>query len=231
MSRSALFMVVVSASLACSEAAEEVSPEALYAEAVADAAVVEAGEVHDGLVAIRDDNAELYRDGMGRVRMVTWTSWDGYDAMVGGEIDLAVEVWTTVAPQLQEFCQAEGLAGEALTLRLEQLLGLPPNDGKDRLVELWVPPEGMFRPSPDPEIDDAVASLEFPAGVAEDHRTWIEDLRAASYGEDGYPWTQLGYTYDWSPDAASEVGLSEFVVRAGTTVYVGAVTPTDEYCR
>jgi hypothetical protein len=58
----------------------------------------------------------------------------------------------------------------------------------------------MFRPSPDAEIDDSVAELEFPAGTSQDHMTWITDRMATSYGEGGYPWTRLGYTYDWNPD-------------------------------
>jgi hypothetical protein len=109
------------------------------------------------------------------------------------------------------------------------LLGLPPANGKDRVVEMWVPLNGMFRPSPDPEIDDTSAGLDFPPGTSQMHMDWITDLRATSYGPDGYPWTQLGYTYDWAPDS-NEVGLSELVVEQGTMVQVESVTPQDTYC-
>ena len=47
-------------------------------------------------------------------------------------------------------------------------------------------------------------------------------------GDHPYPWTGLGYTYDWgNPD--SEIGLSEFVILGGSTVGVDAVIPTEEY--
>jgi len=45
----------------------------------------------------------------------------------------------------------------------------------------------------------------------------------------GYPWTRLGYTYDWgNPD--SEVGLSEFVITAGATIKIENVYETAAYC-
>ncbi|HTN92939.1 MAG TPA: hypothetical protein VL242_55105 [Sorangium sp.] len=201
----------------------------LYQAAVADAEIAEESERVDTLTAIDDENNGLVRDAEDRVLMVTWTSYAGYDELVGEETDLAVEVWVTAAPELQAFCRARGLEGSALSLRLEQLLGLPPGNGKDRVVQLWVPAASLFRPSPDLEIDDSVAELDFPTGTPQEHVDWFNDLKATSYGEDGYPWTRLGYTYDWSPDG-EEVGLSEFVIRQGTTVVVDSVTPQDEYC-
>jgi hypothetical protein len=209
----------------------DLTPAERYAAAVEDAATPEPDEVVTDLVAIRDDNDALVRDADGRVLMVTWTSWSGYDSMEGQSMELGVEVWVTAAPALQEFCRGLDLQGEALDLRLEQRLGLPPGDGKDRVVQLWVPADGLFRPSADPEVDDRSAGLDFPADTPQAHIDWIEGLRAASYGEDGYPWTQLGYTYDWAPDAGSEVGESEFVARAGTEVVVDAVVAQGEYCR
>lgn len=215
---------------ACGTPEPELSLAELFEAAVEDAAVPDASEISTDLIAITDDNPALVRDDQGRVLMVTWTSWSGYDDMEGQPMDLAVELWLTVAPEMQTFCRQTGLSGDDLDLRLEQHLGLPPGDGKDRVIQLWVPAEDLFRPSPDLEIDDSAASLEFPAGTPQEHIDWIDDLRAASYGEDGYPWTQLGYTYDWSPNAPSEVGLSEFVVRAGTTVIIDTVAAQDDYC-
>ena len=204
--------------------------EELYQAAIEDAKDAEPDEIVDTLDAISPENTKLVRDDAGRVLMATWTSYTGYDDKVGQDTELGVDVWTTVAPEMQAFCQKSGLTGDALDLRLEQLIGLPPGGGDDRVAELWVPVEAMFRPSPDPEITDAVASLDFPSGTPEEHIKWINDLKAESYGPDGYPWTRLGYTYDWHP-GSNKVGLSEFVVRQGSTVGVKAVTPTGAYCK
>lgn len=187
-------------------------------------------EIYDQLIAVTTTNASLKFDDNGRVLAVTWTSWDGYDGKEGQELELAVEVWVTMVPQLQDFCRALPLRDKPLDLRLEQLMGLPPNNGKTKLVQLWLPTDGLFRPSPDAEIDDSVAALTFPEGTTAEHIAWIENLQATSYGEKGYPWTRLGYTYDWAPDGKSEVGLSEFVVRKGTKVVIESITPQAQYC-
>jgi hypothetical protein len=203
---------------------------ARYAAAVADAKVAEESEIYDQLLAISASNASMKFDDQGRVLAVTWTSWTGYDGKEGQELELGVEVWVTTVPQLQDFCRGLRLTDKALDLRLEQAMGLPPNNGKSKLVQLWIPTDGLFRPSPDAEIDDGVAALAFPDNASPEHVAWIEKLQGSSYGEKGYPWTRLGYTYDWAPDAKSEVGLSEFVARKGTKVVVEAIVPQAQYC-
>ena len=45
----------------------------------------------------------------------------------------------------------------------------------------------------------------------------------------GYPWSRLGYTYDWG-NPESEVGLSEFVVAAKSKVVIEKVYSNAEYC-
>lgn len=210
-----------------------------YAAALQDAKVAEPEEIVETLTAITPDNADLtWQDG--RVLMVTWTSWDGYDSLVGQETKLGREVWATAAPQLQNFCRSyAATAATPLTLRLEELLGLPANNGKTRFVEMWITPSDMFRPSPDGEIDDTTADLELPGPDRfaseqdyEFHRDWFNlqlSLQAYDDPSQGYPWTRLGYTYDWgNPD--SEVGLSEFVVAAGATVTIANVADNETYC-
>lgn len=219
-----------------------------FLEAVSDAAIAEPDEVSDDLMAIVADNPDLIWDGQpgtSDVLVATWTSWDGYDTMVGKPMTLTREIWVTVAPQVQTFCrdylstqsvQANQDDHVDLTLRLEQLLGLPPDNGKTKFVEMWVGPADLFRPSPDPEITDSKAELDFPtssASAGDDdaaYRTWFNELKSQSYGEGGYPWTRLGYTYDWgNPD--TEVGLSEFVIETGSQVTVNTVSATEAYCR
>jgi hypothetical protein len=45
----------------------------------------------------------------------------------------------------------------------------------------------------------------------------------------GYPWTRLGYTYNWRP-GTDKYGASEYVVRKGATVNVLDVIPYQQYC-
>ena len=223
------------------DAPAALDPLQAYAAALQDAKVADPEEIFDGLTAIIPDNATLTWEPAGeRVLVSTWTSWNGYDTQVGMEIPLTREVWVTAVPQLQGFCQTYAATAETpLTLRLEQLLGLPPNNGKTRVVEMWVNPADLFRPSPDGEIDDTVAELELPGPERfasqqdyEFHRDWYNlQLSIDDYDNPakGYPWTRLGYTYDWgNPD--SEVGLSEFVITAGSTIKIENVYETTAYC-
>ncbi len=104
---------------------------------------------------------------------------------------------------------------------------------------MWVNPADLFRPSPDGEVDDTVAELELPGPERfasqqdyEFHRDWYNlQLSIDDYDNPAknYPWTRLGYTYDWgNPD--SEVGLSEFVITAGSTIKIENVYETAAYC-
>ncbi|XSG74515.1 hypothetical protein ACP8Y2_20300 [Herpetosiphon llansteffanensis] len=219
---------------------EQAELERRFRAAVSDAEIAEASEISDQLTIIDANNSNLMRDeATGRVLVATWTSWNGYDALVGQETTTTRETWVSVVPEMQNFCKAyTATADVPLTLRLEQLLGLPANNGKNRIVHLWVPSEDLFRPSPDPEITDNVAQLEMPEASAfpsqqdyEFSRDWFNLQRSLSYdAKNGYPWTRLGYTYDWG-NPQSEVGLSEFVVWAKTTVKVESVTQNEAYCQ
>jgi hypothetical protein len=68
-------------------------------------------------------------------------------------------------------------------------------------------------------------------------RQFVGQQMAAAYVMDnpkgpGYPYTRLGYTYDWAVDArASHYGASEFVVAPGSTARAVRITATDDYCK
>ena len=212
--------------------------ETAYRQAVEDARVATAAEIVSDLAALMPDNPSLrwrYDDGTTRVLLVTWTGWDGYVGQEEQVVPLGVDVWSTAYPDVRDFAWNSGLTGEALEMRLRQRLGLPPDSQKHYVVEMWADLRDVFRPAPDPEVTDRQAELDFPQSdqyvtVAPAHRAWFESLEAQSYGEWGYPWTRLGYTYDWAPEE-SLVGFSEFVIRQGAEVLVESVMSTEEYAQ
>lgn len=215
-----------------------------YNLAVADAKVAELNEVSQKLVAITEDNPSLIWQNKtapkGKVLVATWTNWTGYDSQIGQSVNTSRQTWVTTAPEVQDFCKKELKTvtdQSARTLRLEQLLGLPPNNGKTRFVEFWVNPQDLFRPSADAETSDRTAFGEFTqlpkvlaANAKPEYVKWFEDLRSKSYNAvGGYPWTRMGYTYDWG-NPKSEIGLSEFVINSGVTIEVKSVQTNDKYC-
>ncbi|MBK7773607.1 MAG: hypothetical protein IPL19_24365 [Sandaracinaceae bacterium] len=208
------------------------------ARALLDAAEADPDEVVNDLIALTPEQPSLSwrRDEAGEpwVQLVAWTDWDGYQAQVGQTVPLGRAIWVTAAPEVQEFCRGTGLTGEALNERLTEYLGIRPGAGKPYFVTLWARPSTVVRPCADPSVSATTCAA---SDVAEDvqlgthaHRAWFDDLRGRSYGEGGYPWTRLGYTYDWAA-GASERGASEFVIPAQTSVEIVAFTTTDEYCR
>lgn len=134
----------------------------------------------------------------------------------GKELTIQWKAFVTVVPELSNRIKSAPYAN--LNLRVEQALGLP-DTGYDYAVELWARPADLFRPTPDPEIDDTIASLTFPTGVSTDHVNWFNQHVVESYySAFKYPFTRLGYTYDWS--GGSKYGPSEFVIRTGSVVSI-----------
>lgn len=207
-----------------------------YHQAIQDAAITEPSEVSKKLVAIIPSNNKLVwknKDDAqnAKVLVVTWTNYNGYDDKIGQSLTLSREVWVTTVPEVKEFAARINNDKE---LRLEQLLGLPPKSGKTKFVEMWVKPSSLFRPSADPEITDSEAEITFRntnkyIQLSDEYVKWYNDLKVKSYGNDGYPWTRLGYTYDWGKNNRNHVGLSEFVIIPGSEVEIYKISKTIEY--
>ncbi len=219
-----------------------------FAAAVNDARVADYNEISRDLIPINKYNPDIIWDGTpgnSRVLVVTWTGGDYYDDYVGKDYYLTVNVWVTVVPEIKTYFEEHGYNPETITtLRIEQVMGLPPNDGKTKFVEIWVNPKDLFRPSPDPEISDREAELDFPDSQFRVYSTdtyikegdtsytyvdWFNYMIPASYDSTNpMPWTRLGYTYNWGNNEG-EIGLSEFVIKGDSTIGVKSVTLTGDY--
>ena len=72
--------------------------------------------------------------------------------------------------------------------------------------------------------------VDFPENIPQEHAAWYAYQTALSYqGETGYPWTRLGYTYNWK-SGENEVGPAEFVVKKGSKAVAISITDTSSYC-
>ena len=200
--------------------------------AVADAKDANVNEIDKNLTVITPENKNLVRDDQGRILVLAFTSYGGYDDKVNTELPLSKEIWITVTPEMETFCRAENLDSANMAIRIEQLLGLPAGQSANkRFVAMWVSPDDLYRPCPDPEINDSECELDYPkspyTALSPDYLSWFEHQKSISYLDDGYPWTRLGYTYDWGK--TSEIGLSEFIVKPGARIKVEGVWPTEKY--
>jgi hypothetical protein len=208
---------------------------AAFDAAVEDASVREFNEISRDLKALTPDNddPELIWDAEGRVKVIVWTG-DYWAGAKQGDIittfspadDSSLSYFMYVAPYgevVDYMLQHKFPLNQEMNnrLALAQKLGLRLADGntrrKTRFLILWAPPESLFRPAPDPEVDDFEAQLARSYGQVDIANDWITkhyDWKIAnSYtgGASDYPFTGFGYTYDWS-GSGSEIGLSEFVI-------------------
>ena len=153
-------------------------------------------------------------------------------------------IWVTLAGEVQARCRAWGLQGDALRQRLEQLLGLPLDPPvqfrKARFVTMEVARERLDRPClgiDDTNPQSPVCTVGIQASRAPDVRDYVLRQMADSFvvggsAGPGYPFTRLGYTYDWNPVNArpNHYGASEFLLQASTTAAVITQQDTDAYC-
>ena len=225
-----------------------------YLEALADMAVAVPADVSHSL-----DPIPLHLP----VTVATWIRADQiryFKKTDGSWVDvLGGDTWVTEEPHLQAFCvaftEANGTDPDLLTLRIEQRLGLAPHSAKTTFVSFTIadpdPAKNVFRPCASEAIDTSTCAVRTSADDdcskatdpkhCETHNLFFYRQYYNSYGAThptGFPWTSLGYTFDWArgPTDASghadfvRFGESEYVVPAGTPIkVVGAVT-TEDYC-
>jgi hypothetical protein len=227
-----------------------------FIDALADASLAERSEVVGDLIDINDYNVSLISRDIGGetfLLVASLVNGDYYDSFTEGVpyADAHPAIWVTVVPELKHFFAEKTAFPDDICLRVVQLLGMRPEDVSDgnggpRVVEFWVRPADLVRPCPDPGISDREAELDFPAIVMEyspdfylgmDWSTstplsedWMEGFNGNRNYDPGssssYPWTRLGYTYDWG-DKEDHVGLSEFVMESDAVIYVHSVQSMD----
>lgn len=197
----------------------------LYRNAIDDAMYVENKEIDTNLIAITGDS----------VLVVSWIP-QKFKYPDSGTYTTDRETWVTVVPELSQ--RMKNNREKNINLRLQQLLGLPPVELPNKLfIEFWVKPADLFRPCPDKEITDKRCNLCFSKqdSVDQEHVKWITNKRLSNYNCDvmykHYPWTALGYTYDWNPKNKNHRGLSEFVLKKNSVIYVKRITSTEAYLK
>lgn len=223
--------------------------EEIFLEAVEDSSVREFDEICENLKALSPDNPDaeiIWDDSKERVKLLVWTGswWDEEKAKPGATIynfspandeQLGWFMYVTSYGEAVEFMKDAKFALNSERnnrLRLAQKLGLHIEDGitdqKLRFLVLWAEPSSLFRPSPDPEVNDSQAVMALRYGQISVDNAWATKhydwKRENSYDPDGapqnaYPFTGFGYTYDWG-DPSTDVGLSEFTVLPESPVEV-----------
>jgi hypothetical protein len=206
---------------ACAARSASVAADPTYEAAVRDAAVFSASRVYPLRAIPR---------GADTVNVVTWTAYPDSYRQANATLSFG-DVWVTLEPEVRERCR--DFDPTSRTERLYQLLGLPKGTEQRMFVSLRVRVADMFRPCPDADVFTTSCAAQPASAASTEHLAWMaRQSFTAAQVPGGYPWTRLGYTYDWSPNARHRYGASEYVIRRSAVVeIIGPPQSTEEYCR
>ena len=201
--------------------------DALYASAVRDAMIAEEDEIMP-LVNIGKDDENVIWDGDKVLVLFMHKYPDSYPA--GEDVELKWgNVWCVSAGEMYAWIQANSGVKD-WTERLHQVLGMPTSKGYTTITALWVDADLLYRPA---NVTDPAAAMTLtyqPTGDKEFdamYKPWFDSNIIRSYFDSAYPWTRLGYSYDWA-DNGTEYGLSEFLIFSGATVNIEYTYSVDE---
>jgi len=235
--KTSLLLALLLLFMACQTTKKSLNDTVLYQQSIRNSIYPEASKVSDKLVPVVKQNQDLVWKNIGGEDYILAVTWKQNVTYYKQYLDSAFyntgnyPIWITTAPELKLRMLTE--KPKDINRRLIQLLGLPPNSVYSYFVEFWVKPSDLFRPCPDKEITDTKCETCFPKQTDSAHVAWINENRISRYYQcdlsQQYPWTQLGYTYDWNPKNKSHVGLSEFVIGANKKIIVKAIYTTEEY--
>lgn len=182
-----------------------------------------------------------------KVLVATLTKYNSYtvDAFGNNGSRLGYDTWVTLAPELPTLLGSTFRPGNdpgerGVVVRALQALGMPDSSTNDRIAEFFIDPAGggnseeqLFRPAMNPDIDAQATDADAWSESGGDWRKdWIIANSVDNFAvlSDAYPWTGLGYTYDWGSNDPNRQGLSEFIAPgASQSVTVSGVSSAGSY--
>lgn len=201
------------------------SNEELWAAAMADAVFSEDDEVME-LVSLTQEDPQVIWDEAGeRVLLATWHGYE--EPCEAGDSLAHNDIWAVSLGELKSWYLENKGSVTDWDLRLAQLLGMPADGSCTRFSAFWVSPSEVIRPA---YVTDVTAQMENGYNQVTDstYQTWFDANLVYSYFESEYPWTRLGYTYDWS-GGDSVYGLTEFLIADGSETEIAITESTENF--
>lgn len=224
--RKKIIFALITTAVVCLTGCKKEPPktqEELYSDAVRDAAFADEDEILPLVSLTESDPMTTWQDG--KVLLLTWHNYP--DSYPDGET-VTIQwgpVWTftdkEIASHGKEFADDP-------EMRLKQLIAFAPDSEHSTVTGFWVDPQNVKRPAY--QTDPTVGNMtnDFGESVDEEFKAWFDDNILWSYYYGNFPWTRLGYTYDWA-DNGTEYGMTEFIVESGAEVKVEFTETTEEF--
>lgn len=187
-----------------------------YEAAVQDSIAAEADELLPLVTITPDSDMTTWKDG----KVLLMSFHRRPERYVAGET-LAVpgEVWTFTDKELAAWYAKNKTGVTDWPMRFKQLVGVPPDGTYTHVSAMWVSPQDVQRPAYQTDITVPDMTTTLPENTDETYLEWFSGNIIWSYFDSAYPWTRLGYTYDWGA-TDTEYGLTEFLVKKDAKVDV-----------
>ncbi len=163
------------------------------------------------------------------------------------------DIWVSLSDEIRKAC-----AGAPNPVRkIEEVLGLPPAAAKSNVMtELEISRDGLMRPCVvGGEIDSPHCNIDFPkprvaatdAEKLKDYdrlrlvteQMWMsyrmgfagDPHGPSDYPYTGFPFTGMGWSYDWSVKSPNHFGVSEFVIKRDAVIKIVSEKTPAEFCK
>lgn len=201
----------------------------LYAEAVKDAKIADENEIEFLVTLTENSDMVTWNADRTKVLLLSWHEYpESYKA---GESFTCTygEIWTFTDKEILSWYNDNAKGVTDWELRLEQLIGLPESSEYTHVSAFWVDIDEVIRPAYQLDVTQQMSADLLDGSALSGHKPWFDDNAEYSYSEETpYPWTRLGYTYDWA-DNGKEYGLSEFLILTDSVIEVEWTKSTEEF--
>lgn len=215
-----LFSLCIGICLLCSSCSvQPLSDEELYAKAVHNSHIVSRAKIHDLVTLNLKDPSVIYIGN--KVLMATFHNVPKY-YQKGQDVKLSIDVLWLVSYKELENKLSEN--SNCSNKRIIQILGAKVGSSYSHLSLLLIDPNKLIRPAylQDPFVNAMSLTL---SSTDKNFERWFYDMKSKL----DYPWTALGYTYDWGDSGDNVYGVSEFILRKDDYYHVLQTTTMDNF--
>lgn len=203
--------------------------QALYTAAVRDAVLADTDEIQPLVCLTHEDERTVWDEDGERVLLLSM-NYDPDSYPAGEDITFhGVEIWAFSGGEMADWYAENQKGVTDWSLRMNQLLGLPSDLVHTHISAFWVKPEDVIRPAYTTDVTVQIdPALEKRWEEGSWYDGWFDANILYSYFDSAFPWTRLGYTYDWA-DNGREYGLTEFLVYPDTEVTIEYTVTIEEF--
>ncbi|MGM9970892.1 MAG: hypothetical protein ACI35W_00610 [Anaeroplasmataceae bacterium] len=190
-----------------------------YSEAVQDALLAKESEIRELVTLTADDERVSFNED-GKVLLLTFHKYPS--SYVEGETSVTGSwyMWTVTDGEIIDWYAENQYSSTIFADKLKQVLGMPISSSNTYISAVWVDISDVIRPAYQTDPTKQLTASDLDGSALGEYENWFNSNIISSYcstwGQ--YPWTRLGYTYNWGADDA--YGLSEFVILPGSEIKV-----------